>query len=163
MRLRLLIAAVCFLLAGLPLKAQQRQVSKDEVVEITSNLVCQCGCGNKTVSVCGCGTADQVTKEVEKMLREGKTKDEIFAKYVNAEGVAVLATPPKRGFNLAAWLLPFSGILVAAIFLFAKARNWQRSTEKKEAALEKELSRQQESPSKDPYLERLNKELEKID
>ncbi len=157
------MSAFCFLLAGLYLSAQARQVTKEEVQEITSNLVCQCGCGNKTVSVCGCGTADQVTKEVEKMLSEGKTKDEIFARYVNAAGVAVLATPPKRGFNLTAWLLPFVGIFVAAIFLVAKARNWQRSTERKEAALEKELTRPQRLPSSDAYLERLNDELEKID
>src|SRR3989442_10478353 len=108
MRHRLFIAAVCFLLAGLHLRAQPRPVSKEEVVEITSNLVCQCGCGNKTVSVCGCGTADQVTKEVEKMLREGKTKDEIFAKYVSAEGVAGPSTPPHPGFYFTALPLPFS-------------------------------------------------------
>jgi cytochrome c-type biogenesis protein CcmH len=149
------------LLASVYVVAQAREVTKEEVQEITSNLVCQCGCGNKTVSLCGCGTADQVTRDVGKLLREGKTKDEIFAKYVGASGPAILATPPKKGFNLTAWVLPFLGILIASVFVLAKAKQWQQQTDKQEVLLEKQGARERAAP--DPYRERLHRELEKLD
>ncbi|MBI4454490.1 MAG: cytochrome c-type biogenesis protein CcmH [Acidobacteria bacterium] len=159
-----LFVALYLVLAGVASTAQGQNVTREQVKAITSNLVCLCGCGNKTVSVCGCSTADATTREVEQMLREGKTADQIFAHYVNARGdISVLAAPPKKGFNLLVWVLPFLGIFVAGIFLVAKARHWQADTDKREATLTAESARANPSDSADVYRERLTKELEKID
>jgi cytochrome c-type biogenesis protein CcmH/NrfF len=38
----------------------------------------------------------------------------------------VLASPPKRGFSLLAWVLPIGGLLVAAAALGAGAVAWSR-------------------------------------
>ncbi|HEY2932191.1 MAG TPA: cytochrome c-type biogenesis protein CcmH [Acidobacteriota bacterium] len=138
-------------------------VTKEQVQDVTSQLVCLCGCGNKTVSVCGCGLADQTTKEVEKMLQEGKTKEQILAQYVNKGGISVLAAPPKSGFNLTAWVLPFLGIFVAGVFLVVKMKHWQAAAEKQEADVERQAARSEASPVADSYRQRMNEELEKID
>ena len=44
-------------------------------------------------------------------IAAGDTKSEIKAKLVAQFGAAVLAEPPKHGFNLLAWLLPLVGIV----------------------------------------------------
>jgi cytochrome c-type biogenesis protein CcmH len=147
---------------GFSLAAESRQITKEQVEEITSNLVCLCGCGNKTVSVCGCGVADATIKEVQGMLNEGKTAEQIFAHYVDSTGIAVLASPPKKGFNLLAWVLPFAGILIAGVFLLGKIRDWQKDLEKKEAARDKAQSEPNQPTATDPHRKRLAKELEKI-
>lgn len=139
-------------------------VTKEQVQEITSNLVCLCGCGNKTVSVCGCGVADATTKEVETMMNQGKTAEEIFAHYVNASGVTVLAAPPKSGFNLVAWVLPFAGILAGGIFLLSFMRAWQSKMTRGEAVLNKARDKALLQPeTANPYRERMSREMDKID
>ena len=155
-------AIFCMLIGAAVVQAQARQATREEVEEITSNLVCLCGCGNKTVSVCGCGVADATTKEVQGMLNEGKTAEQIFAHYVDSTGIAVLASPPKKGFNLLAWVLPFAGILIAGVLLVGKIRDWQKDLEKKEAARDKAQPEPNQSDAADPYRRRLAKELEKI-
>ena len=153
-------ALLFLILTAVPVQAQGRVVTKDEVQAVTSNLVCLCGCGNKTVSLCGCGNADAVTKEVEGMLQGGKTPEQVLAHYVDAGGLAALAAPPKKGFNLLAWVLPFVGILAAGTFLVAKARNWHAHSIKQQAVIAKHA---ESLPVQDPYQDRLSRELEKVD
>lgn len=152
-------AMLALLLSAGPLQAQTRTVTKEQVQEVTSNLVCLCGCGNKTVSLCGCGSADAVSKEVEGMLQSGKTPDQVLAHYVDAGGLAALASPPKKGFNLLAWVLPFVGILAAGTFLFTKARHWNADSVRQQAAF---ANRPAAPKTEDAYQDRLSRELEKL-
>jgi cytochrome c-type biogenesis protein CcmH len=59
-------------------------------------------------------------------IAAGDTKSEIKAKLVAQFGEQVLAAPPKKGFNLLAWLLPVVGIVVAAAVLGVLAWRWSR-------------------------------------
>jgi cytochrome c-type biogenesis protein CcmH len=49
-------------------------------------------------------------------------KDELIAEF----GPAVLAEPPKRGFDLVAWLLPLGAVAIGAVALGAAAWAWSR-------------------------------------
>jgi cytochrome c-type biogenesis protein CcmH len=49
-------------------------------------------------------------------------KDRLVADY----GPQILAAPPKKGFNLLAWLLPFAGLFGGALALAALAWGWSR-------------------------------------
>jgi hypothetical protein len=40
----------------------------------------------------------------------------------------VIAAPPKSGFNLLAWVLPFAGIAIAGAVLALLALRWTRSS-----------------------------------
>jgi cytochrome c-type biogenesis protein CcmH/NrfF len=42
---------------------------------------------------------------------------------------AILAAPPKKGFDLLAWWLPLAGILIAAAAIGAGAWRWSRRRE----------------------------------
>ena len=54
-------------------------------------------------------------------IAAGDTKSEIKRKLVDDFGEQVLASPPKRGFNLLAWVLP-PVLVVAAGAILARAR-----------------------------------------
>lgn len=56
-------------------------------------------------------------------IRAGDTKSEIKAKLVAQFGPAILAAPPRRGFDLLAWWLP---IALGALVLAAAAYRWSR-------------------------------------
>ena len=47
---------------------------------------------------------------IRERIAAGDTKSEIKAALVDQFGPAVLAVPPKRGFELVAWLLPLAGL-----------------------------------------------------
>ena len=56
----------------------------------------------------------------------GDTKSEIKTDLVRNYGEAILAAPPKHGFNLLAWVLPLAGIGAAALILGVAAWGWTR-------------------------------------
>jgi cytochrome c-type biogenesis protein CcmH len=71
--------------------------------------------------------ADRMRAFIRERIRAGDTKSEIKAKLVDEFGPGVLAAPPKRGFNLLAWLLPLVGAAIAAAVVFVLARRWNRA------------------------------------
>ena len=58
------------------------------------------------------------------MLRVGRSKDDILATFAARYGDHALAAPPKRGFNLAAWVLPFVAIGAGGLGLYAALLRW---------------------------------------
>ena len=76
-------------------------------------------------------------------------------------GEDVLAAPPRKGFNLLAWLLPLAGGLAAATALAVAARRWSRSRPAQDAPLD--ASANGRGPL-DPDLERrVDEELARFD
>jgi cytochrome c-type biogenesis protein CcmH len=59
-------------------------------------------------------------------IAAGDTKSEIKAQLVDDFGPAVLAVPPRKGFDWIAWLLPLGGLAVAAVAVGALAWRWSR-------------------------------------
>ena len=68
--------------------------------------------------------AERMRSFIARRIAAGDTKGEIKAKLVDEFGEGVLAAPPKKGFNLLVWLLPFGGALVAAVVVGLLARRW---------------------------------------
>jgi cytochrome c-type biogenesis protein CcmH len=60
----------------------------------------------------------------------GEIKDELVAQF----GRGVLAEPPKRGFDLLAWVLPLAGIALGALLVGALAWSWSRGRDGPEPA-----------------------------
>lgn len=68
-----------------------------------------------------CGTALSLSESplaqrqrvfIQRLIDEGRTEAQIKASLVEEFGPAVLATPPRSGFALAAWLVPLGGLLL---------------------------------------------------
>jgi cytochrome c-type biogenesis protein CcmH len=82
---------------------------------------------------------------IRERLAAGVSADAIKAELVDQFGPAVLAEPPKRGFDLLAWLLPLVGIAVGVVFVAIVAWAWSRqrrtTTPEDEPPLDPELDR----------------------
>ena len=74
-----------------------------------------------------------VARRMKEVIREyraaGYTKSEIKDRLVADFGTAVLAAPPKRGFNLLAWVVPLLGVACGAVVVAILAWQWSRARE----------------------------------
>jgi cytochrome c-type biogenesis protein CcmH len=71
--------------------------------------------------------ADRMRAFIRGRIAAGDSKEEIKAKLVAEFGERVLAVPPRRGFDLLAWLLPIGGALLAAAVVGVAAWRWSRA------------------------------------
>ena len=110
-----------------------------------------------------CGTplnlaeAPQAERErafIRRQIAQGKTKQEILDTLVAEYGSEVLATPENEGFDLAAWLVPAGGLLVAGAVLFVGVRQWRRRDDRSEL---------EEDAIDSDDAERLNSDLARYD
>jgi cytochrome c-type biogenesis protein CcmH len=95
------------------------------VPELERELICPT-C-NEPLAASSSPIADRMRAFIRERIAAGDTKSEIKAKLVDQFGESVLAAPPKRGFNLLAWLLPLIGLVLGAVVLAVLARRWSQS------------------------------------
>ena len=120
--------------------------------DVAGRLSCFCGtCPHLVVTACGCSTADKIKADIQQKIDAGMSEDQIVASYVAQYGQTVLSAPPKSGFNLTAWILPFLAFAVGGVFLLSFLKR-QRIAE---PLVPTEL------PSSDPIQDKYRKQLAK--
>ncbi len=120
--LRILISSLTIIfLMAFPSRAQAQTPS-----DIAKQLICGCGCiavlDNCTHGECS--VRDEMITLVKQKLAEGKTEAQVLSFFVGRYGEKVLASPPKKGFNLTAWILPFAAILAGGALIFFLVKKW---------------------------------------
>jgi cytochrome c-type biogenesis protein CcmH len=70
--------------------------------------------------------ADRERAFIQRLIAEGRSKEEIKEALVAEYGSEVLALPESEGFDLAAWLVPGIGILVAGGAIGVGLWRWRR-------------------------------------
>jgi cytochrome c-type biogenesis protein CcmH len=100
---------------------------KPTLPELERELICPT-C-HESLAVSSSPIADRMRSFIRARIAAGDTKSEIKSKLVDQFGESVLAAPPKRGFNLLAWLLPFAGLGIGGAALAVLARRWSRTRE----------------------------------
>ena len=109
-----------------------------------------------------CHGLQEQTPKIDTLLSEGKTHDQVLAAFVADYGQAVLMSPPDKGFNRLAWLLPYLAGLTGLGTVIAVARRWSRA--KNGAREEPATVSAQRAGEGDPALsERLDDELRDLD
>lgn len=136
---------------------------KEMYKKINKELSCQCGCGLLAweCRMPGC-MSGEVRRQVGEFLDQGKTEKEIKQAMVGIYGEQILAAPPKSGFNLSAYILPFFFLLAGGSVLYSIVSRWvpkdsgdeSSATQVAEAAAEEEPVR---------YRARIEQELEELD
>jgi cytochrome c-type biogenesis protein CcmH len=117
--------------------------------EIAAELRCVV-CQNLSVADSPSDLAKEMRGRVREQVEQGKGRQEIMDYFVSRYGEYVLLSPPKRGFNLLVWGLPFVGLLAGAYGVYMVARRWTMPAPGGPAG-----------PSVDPaYAERVRQELE---
>jgi cytochrome c-type biogenesis protein CcmH len=128
--------------------------------QLETDLTCQCGCG-LTVHSCNhlnCGSAIPLKKEIGEQIATGKTRAEILSYFEKKYGEKILSSPTTRGFNLAAWTVPFIAIAIGGALVGLVLSRWRRATVERGAPAEPG------APPLDPGLrERLDSELRDFD
>jgi cytochrome c-type biogenesis protein CcmH len=98
--------------------------SQPTLAEIEGEVVCPT-C-HTTLDQSSSPVALRMRTFIRARIAAGDTKSEIKRKLVADFGEQVLASPPKRGFNLLAWVLPPVVVVVAGAILAVLAVRWSR-------------------------------------
>ncbi len=148
--MRVVLVALAALVLAAPAATSGRRPTQGE---LERELVCPT-C-HTTLDESDAPIAREMKAYVRERIAAGDTKSEIKAQLVAQFGRRVLAEPPKKGFDLLAWVLPIGGILLGAAALALGAWRWSRSHEPAPAAAASDL---------DPELERrVDEELARFD
>jgi cytochrome c-type biogenesis protein CcmH len=102
------------------------------LTDIEDEVMCPI-CGTP-LSLAAAPQAERERAFIRRLIGRGQTKDEIKDALVREYGEEVLATPDSGGFDLAAWLVPAGGLLLAAIALVIGVRQWRRRGANREPA-----------------------------
>jgi len=70
--------------------------------------------------------AQRMKAFIRQRIAAGDTEEEIRDALVAEFGTGVLASPPKRGFGLLAWLLPLAAVATGAVVIGLLVRAWSR-------------------------------------
>jgi cytochrome c-type biogenesis protein CcmH len=115
------IALVVLLALAAPAVASEERPTLEELERELTCPTCK-----QSLAMSNAPVADRMRAFIRERIAAGDTKSEIKAKLVAEFGEGVLAAPPKRGFNLLAWVLPLGGLGAAAVALAFVARRWLR-------------------------------------
>ena len=138
----------------------QEPVTDDEVNAIAKGIYCPV-CENTPLDVCPTKACADWRDEIRNMLAEGKTETEIRQYFVDRFGDRVLGTPPARGLNWLAYIIPPIAILGGIILLYSAFRMW-----KKPATLAETDTVEAPTPveqSTDAYIQALENQLKEQD
>jgi cytochrome c-type biogenesis protein CcmH len=116
-------AGVLAVLAGVTLAAPA--VDENTVRQISEQLRCVV-CQNLSVADSPSETANQMRDIVRERLAMGETPEQVKAYFVEKYGVWILLSPPKQGFNLLVWVLPFVVLLFGLVVVAVVLRRWTR-------------------------------------
>ena len=140
----ILISAGCFGQSAADLEA-------DSVKRVANRMACQCGSCKSTVA-CempgGCGYCKRVRTEISQLQTKGQSDQQIIAQLVKENGQDTFLAEP----GMLGWMTPYLAILggLGLIFWFVR-----RQLKIAPAPVYSEAS--------NPYHDRIEKELEKLD
>jgi cytochrome c-type biogenesis protein CcmH len=117
--------------AGRPLDPVTAADNDAAIQAIEKQLHCTCGC-NLDVYTCRttdftCTVSPALHQHVVGLAEKGMTGQQILDQFVREHGVAILMSPPKRGFNLAGYFVPSLLIVAAGVVLTLVLRRWTRT------------------------------------
>jgi cytochrome c-type biogenesis protein CcmH len=142
--IRLLAAGFAALvLAGSALAGPATAASAPRQADLEAEIVCPT-C-KTTLDQSNSPIATRMKAFIRARIAAGDSAAQIKATLVDQFGPAVLAEPPKRGFDLLAWLLPLAALGVGIVVVGALAWTWSRRRDRGDDPTDDEL---------DPDLER---------
>lgn len=117
-------------LFSVPARAQNERAKT-----LGTKIMCMCGgctdaagkCTHSGGAFAGpCATAQNELKEVSDRVASGSSDDLVLQSFVQEYGPTVLISPPARGFDLWAWLMPFVMLLAGAALVLYIVSQWKR-------------------------------------
>jgi cytochrome c-type biogenesis protein CcmH len=128
--------------------------------ELAGMLMAPC-CYSKTAAEDQSGAAYGVKMEVRRGILAGYSNDDILQGFARVYGERILAQPTAVGFNKMAWIMPIVALLIG-VFIYV---GFIRKTSKKPTPAKQEnvKKKQADGTGDDPYLKRLERELDEFE
>jgi cytochrome c-type biogenesis protein CcmF len=140
------------------------RIENDLERSIFGGLRCMCGtCARDLLSTCTCETAEEARNRIRAKIREGETRDAIFAEYTAEFGAEALAVPPNRGIFRAIWAVPVLGIGLGAYGVGRFVRSWRVGSVQTAESIDDTRDEEARSGEPDGYDARLDDELRERD
>ena len=90
-----------------------------------AEIGCMCGtCPNRPIATCGCGFAERMLEELQVLVDEGHTDDEIVDTFVARYTDETRIKPRGSGMDLSAWAAPMILFSVGAVLLGILVVRW---------------------------------------
>jgi cytochrome c-type biogenesis protein CcmH len=114
--------------------AQQNPRAK----QLAKGMKCMCGGCEDSAGLCShpggsfsgpCETARGMQKDLDDRVAKNESDEAILAAYVTQYGPTVLVEPPKKGFNMLAWVMPVAMPLFALILVWLVVRSWRKKAQ----------------------------------
>jgi cytochrome c-type biogenesis protein CcmH len=128
-------------------------VSEDAVREVAAQLRCVV-CQSLSVADSPSETAAQMREIIRDRLAAGETPEQITAYFVDKYGLWILLAPPRQGFSLLLWVMPFAVLLGGLVLVGLVVSRWSRR-----ARVAQSVSR----PVDEATRERIRRELAELD
>jgi cytochrome c-type biogenesis protein CcmH len=154
----LLLAGVILAAVFQTARAQQPIPSDNEVNAIAKEMYCPV-CENVPLDVCPTQACAQWRELIRQKLSEGWSEKQIKDYFVAQYGDRVLAQPPASGLNWLVYILPPAAFIAGAYILYRVLT----SLRKARAAAESAASQAADVKDSDPYLARLEEELQRFE
>jgi len=116
------VLATLLLLAG---AASAVPVDETTVHDVAAQLRCVV-CQSLSVADSPSETASQMRGIIRERLAAGESPAEVRAYFVEKYGEWILLAPPKSGFNLLVWVVPFAGLGLGLVLVAVVLRRWSR-------------------------------------
>jgi cytochrome c-type biogenesis protein CcmH len=116
----LLLASAVFVLLGTSDPATR-------FTEIGHQMMCICGC-NQILLECnhvGCPASDGMRNELMAAVSRGDSDSLVEQSFVQKYGPTVLAAPTARGFDRAAYIMPFAALILGFGMVVLIVREWK--------------------------------------
>ena len=120
--MRLLAAALLALALATPALASEAHPTLAEMEGEVMCPICK-----TTLDQSNSAAAQRIKAFIVRRIQAGDSKSEIEDRLVADFGPSILAQPPKKGFDLLAWLLPIGGLLAGAVAVGFAAWRWTKS------------------------------------
>jgi len=120
---RALTLLISVLAAATPLGAAP--VNEETVHEIGAELRCVV-CQSLSVADSPSETANQMRGIIRERLAAGDSPEQVKAYFVEKYGLWILLAPPRQGFNLLVWVVPFVGLGAGLVLVLVLMRRWSR-------------------------------------
>jgi cytochrome c-type biogenesis protein CcmH len=140
----------------LAVAAADPQAVEREAKQLEAKLMAPC-CWAQQVSLHQSPAADDIRKNIRRLLSEGKTSQQILDVYVAEYGDRILSEPPARGFSRLLYVAPWV-FLVGSVGLVVVVIRRLRAVSPAPAAAEKAAA-----PPDDDEAERIDEELRNLD
>lgn len=124
-RALVLVLGLAVLAAGATPAASAAPVNEDTVRAVGEQLRCVV-CQNLSVADSPSETANQMRAIIRQRLAAGDTPEQVVAYFVDKYGVWILLSPPREGFNLLVWVVPFAVLLAGLVLVAVIVRRWSR-------------------------------------